>query len=236
MDWHSGTGPGEITPDGCAVEFYALLPGMGEPEIVHAAIASGASLLELGCGTGRLLAPLAGLGHPVVGVDESAAMLARIDGLPTVCAPIEGLRLDRTFDVVLLASTMINSEPALRRAFLETCRRHVSDGGVVVVQMNPPGWFDAELPAAREADGIRRVIKSTHRDGPRLQIEVAYYVGDRTWTHEWRSYRLDDGELAAELGAAGLSLDRWLSEDHAWFTAEARTAMAEGRPPRWSGR
>jgi hypothetical protein len=26
-----GTGAGEITPDGCAVDFYALLPAMGEP-------------------------------------------------------------------------------------------------------------------------------------------------------------------------------------------------------------
>jgi hypothetical protein len=29
-----GTGPGEITPDGCAVEFYALLPVMGEAPVV----------------------------------------------------------------------------------------------------------------------------------------------------------------------------------------------------------
>jgi SAM-dependent methyltransferase len=223
MDQHSGTGPGEITPDGCAVEFYALLPAMGEPQIVHEAIPPGASLLELGCGTGRLLAPLAGLGHPVTGVDESAAMLAKANGLPTVCAPIEGLRLDRTFDAVLLASTMINSEPALRQAFLDTCRRHVANDGVVVFQMNPPGWFEAELPPAREADGIRRVIQSAHRDGPCLQMEVAYYVGDRTWTHEWRSYRVDDDDLVAELCAAGLTMERWLTDDHSWFTARPMT-------------
>lgn len=219
MDRHAGTGPGEITPDGCAVEFYALLPTMGEPQIVHAAIPPGTSVLELGCGTGRLLQPLADLGHPVAGVDESAAMLAKIDGLPTVCAPIEDLRLDRTFDVVLLASTMINSEPTLRRAFLGTCRRHVADDGVVVAQMNPPDWFETEPEPAREVDGIRRVIRSAHRDGPCLQMEVAYYVGDRSWTHEWRSYRIDDEQLTAELGAAGLRLERWLGDDHSWFTA-----------------
>ena len=70
-----GTGPGEITPDGCAVDFYALLPPMGEPSIVHSAVPEGASILELGCGTGRILRPLADLGHPVLGVDESPAML-----------------------------------------------------------------------------------------------------------------------------------------------------------------
>src|SRR5487761_722469 len=112
MDEHAGTGPGAITNDGCAVEFYALLPTFGEPEIVHAAIPAGASILELGCGTGRILRPLAALGHPVLGADDSADMLTRITDLPTVCSSIETLRLDRTFDVVLLASTMINSDPA----------------------------------------------------------------------------------------------------------------------------
>ena len=111
----AGTGPGVITPDGCAVDFYALLPGMGEPELINAALPPRVSILELGCGTGRLLRPLAASGHPVTGVDESPEMLARIPDLPTVCDRIEGLRLGRTFGAVLLASNMINSSPAVRR-------------------------------------------------------------------------------------------------------------------------
>jgi hypothetical protein len=47
-----GTGPGTITPDGCAVEYYALLEPSGEPERIHAAIPAGATILELGAGTG----------------------------------------------------------------------------------------------------------------------------------------------------------------------------------------
>jgi SAM-dependent methyltransferase len=39
--------------------------------------ASGDPVLELGCGTGRLLVPLAAAGHRVTGVDQSPAMLAR---------------------------------------------------------------------------------------------------------------------------------------------------------------
>jgi SAM-dependent methyltransferase len=69
-----------ITPDGCAVELYALLPAMGEPEIVHAAVPPGASILELGAGAGRMTRPLVELGHPVVAVDESRAMLDRLRG------------------------------------------------------------------------------------------------------------------------------------------------------------
>src|SRR5437870_12546513 len=106
------TGPGDITADGCAVELYTLLPSFGEPEMVHAAVTAGASILELGCGTGRILRPLAGLGHPVVGVEQSEAMRASIRNLPSVCSPIEALRLDRTFGVVLLICTMRNVDPA----------------------------------------------------------------------------------------------------------------------------
>ncbi|WP_432924121.1 hypothetical protein ACQPZZ_28605 [Microbispora sp. CA-135349] len=34
---YHGTGPGPITPDGCAVDYYATLTPGGEPEIVHRA-------------------------------------------------------------------------------------------------------------------------------------------------------------------------------------------------------
>src|ERR1700684_4241202 len=124
MEANVGTGPGAITNDGCAVGLYALLPTFGEPEIVHSAVPEGASVLELGCGTGRILRPLAGLGHQVLGVDDSRAMLAHIPDLPTVCCRIEELSLDCTFDAVLLASTLINEEPSLRAKFLAACRRH----------------------------------------------------------------------------------------------------------------
>ena len=55
---------------------------------MHAAVPPGASILELGCGTGRILWPLAALGHPVTGVDDSPEMLARGPDLPTVRSPI----------------------------------------------------------------------------------------------------------------------------------------------------
>ena len=102
MSHAAGTGPGEITGDGCAVELYTLLPPFGEAEIVHAAVPEGASILELGCGTGRILKPLAALGHPVHGADDSPGMLARVAGLPVTRAAIESLRLAEKFDAVLL--------------------------------------------------------------------------------------------------------------------------------------
>lgn len=222
MDGYAGTGPGAITNDGCAVEFYALLPTFGEPEIVHAAVPPRASILELGCGTGRILRSLAALGHPVTGVDDSPDMLAHSPDLPTVCSPIQSLRLDRKFDVVLLASTMINADPVTRQGFLATVRRHLHEDGIAVFQQNPPDWFGTFTgaePVRDDPGGIRRVIRSARWEPPRMHVEIEYHVSVNVWTHAWTTYQISDKELAGNLTGASLRLSDWLTDDHAWFTA-----------------
>ena len=127
-----------ITPDGCAVDFYALMPAFGEPAIVHDAAGPGASILELGSGAGRVTHPLIALGHQVVAVDESPEMLAHVRDAETVQARIEDLTLDRRFDAVLLASHLINADEPTRSTFLAACRRHVADDGCVIIQQHAP--------------------------------------------------------------------------------------------------
>jgi SAM-dependent methyltransferase len=231
----SGTGPGAITPDGCAVELYALLQPMGEPEIVHAAIPAGASVLELGAGAGRVTHRLLALGHPVVAVDESAEMLARIRGAETVQARIEGLDLRRRFDVVLLASFLVNTDDrGVRRQFLETCRRHVRDGGCVLIQRHPPGWFDEAAEGEGVAGGVLHRLRDVSRPGPELlAATVEYQVGDRVWAQAFTAERLDDEALAAALAEAGLAVDAYLTGDGSWVRAiPAVRGRALGRSPR----
>jgi SAM-dependent methyltransferase len=219
---HAGSGPGAITNDGCAVDFYALLPPLGEPEIVHAAVPAAASILELGCGTGRILRPLAALGHPVTGVDDSPDMLARSPDLPRICSPIQSLRLDRTFGAVVLASNMINAERDTRREFLATVRHHLHADGVAVFQQSPPGWFEtftADEPVRDGPGGIQLIVRSARWEPPRMRAEIEYRVAGTVWTHAWTCYRISDDELASDLAAADLRFGDWLSDDRAWFTA-----------------
>ena len=144
-----------ITPDGCSVELYGLLPSMGEPEIVHDAIPPGASILELGAGAGRMTHPLVALGHPVVAVDESGEMLARIRGAVTVRARIQELDLGRRFDAVVLASFLVNEpDDDLRGRFLLACRDHVGDDGCVLIQRHPAAWLDEAAEGERTSGGI----------------------------------------------------------------------------------
>jgi SAM-dependent methyltransferase len=215
-----------ITRDGCAVDFYARMTAMGEPEIVHDAAGPETWILELGCGTGRITHPLVALGHPVVAVDESPEMLAHVRGAETVRARIEDLALGRRFDVVLLASHLINTDniPA-RTALLAACRRHVADDGTVIIQQHAPGWFAAAADAENVRDGIIFRMRDVSRPAPDLVSATVEYVdGDQVWTQTFTAKRLDDAELAAMLADAGLRLDRYLTDDRTWLCA-----VPEGR-------
>jgi len=215
--------PGPRAPDGSPVELYALAPPAGEPEIVHAAIPTGAEILELGCGAGRITHRLVELGHPVVGVDQSPEMLANVRGAETVLADIEVLDLGRTFPVVLLASQLLNTPDRQQRsAFLTTCRRYVQPDGIVVIQRAPPGLAtspDANADVVIESQGFRRWLHSPRLEGRILSGEMHHQFGDREWVESFTTQILDDDEIESELVAVGLRLDRWLDPKRLWFAA-----------------
>jgi SAM-dependent methyltransferase len=216
-----GTGPGLITPDGCAVDFYAMLSARGEPEIIHEAVGPDASILELGAGAGRVTGPLAALGHAVVAVDESPEMLAHITTARTVCSRIEDLDLQERFDVVLLASHLINVPgDQERHELLAACARHVSPSGCVLIEQHAPDWFETASESESEADGIVFRLRDISRPPPGLlSATVEYQSGDRVWTQTFTTRRLSTDQLAAALTEAGLALDRYLTPDHSWLRA-----------------
>ncbi|MBO0806487.1 MAG: class I SAM-dependent methyltransferase [Nocardiopsaceae bacterium] len=217
-----GSGPGAITPDGCAVELYARLPAGREPEIIHAAAGDGASILELGCGVGRVTHPLIALGHEVTAVDESPEMLERVRCAQTVLSPIEDLDLGGLrFDAVVLPSHLIN-EPSGNRvaAWLATCRRHVTSDGCVIIESYRSDWYDTVTEGESERDGIIFRMRDVSRPSPGLvRGTVEYQAGDLVWRQTFGARRLDDALLGELLGGAGLALDRYLTEDQAWIRA-----------------
>ncbi|HEY3465038.1 MAG TPA: class I SAM-dependent methyltransferase [Amycolatopsis sp.] len=210
----------EVTADGCSVEVYLLLPPAGEPEIVHAAVPPGASILELGCGTGRVTHPLLDLGHDVVAVDDSPAMLAHVRA-ETVCVRIEELDLGRKFDAVLLGSHLINTaREADRRAMLAAARRHLAPGGRLVVEWHPPEWFDSAASGQGGQLGEVAVeLADVVRDGDLLSATVRYSARGRRWTQEFTCRRLILDDV---LTSNDLIFDGWLSADRSWFAARAR--------------
>ncbi len=222
---HAGTGPGAITPDGCAVELYARLPVGDEPDIVTAAVPPGAHILELGSGVGRVTHPLLERGFTVTAVDESAEMLERVRGARTICGTIEGLELGETFDVVMLASFLVHTgDERERRALLDTCVRHVADDGCVLIQREGQDWH-TRVPRERvDASGFTVRILSADPVGDGVNsVRAEYEFPDATWTQTFLARPLTEDEFEEALREAGLRVDRRLTEDGVWMRAVKAT-------------
>jgi len=223
-DDHRGTGPGEFTPDGCSVQMYARLPDNGETEIIAGAVPSGAAVLELGAGAGRMTRPLLARGFHVTAVDESAAMLEQIEGTGavTVRSTIEDLDLDARFDVVTLTSFLVNTaDEALRARLLRTCLRHVAADGCVVIQREPDGRNEKLKPGvAWSREGMTISIVSIEPVGEGVSRTcIGYAFEDAQWTQTFYSHNLSTSRFEAALSDAGLTVDAYLTDDRSWVRA-----------------
>ena len=95
------------------------------------------SVLDAGCGTGRVAIELARRGIDVVGTDLDATMLAtaraKAPTLDWVHADLATIGLGRTFDVVVLAgNVMIFVEPSAQHPVIARLAEHVVVGGLMI--------------------------------------------------------------------------------------------------------
>lgn len=218
---YEGTGPGAITPDGCAVELYARLPVGDEPDIIAAAVPPGARVLELGSGVGRVTHALLQRGFDVTAVDESAEMLERVRGARTICGPIEDLDVGETFDVVLLASFLVHAgDVEVRRGMLRTCLRHLAEGGCVLIQREGTDYH-TDVPRERvDPAGFTVRIVSVEPVGDGVDsVHAEYVFPDAVWTQTFRSRPLTTAQFEEALGEEGLGVDRYLTADGMWVRA-----------------
>jgi SAM-dependent methyltransferase len=112
-------------------------------------------ILELACGTGRCLLPLAGAGHAVTGLDVSPAMLEQLHqkavgaGLAgqveSIAGDMRDFSLGRTFGLIFVAlnSLMHLETQAEQGAALASAARHLDPDGRLVIDLFNP---DVALP------------------------------------------------------------------------------------------
>lgn len=151
-------------------QFYAdaklydrLFPGGDRAVAFYRAEADrhGGSVLELGCGTGHKLIPIAADGHPCTGLELSPAMLAearrkaaeRGVEVEWVQGDMRELDLGRTFDLVIIAANSLLhlQEPEELVGCLRSVRRHLAPGGRLVLDV-----FNPSVRTLARADGVRR--------------------------------------------------------------------------------
>ena len=189
-------------------EFYDHVVAYRErPDVaffVDLARAAGGPVLEVGCGTGRVLIPIAQAGVEITGLDLSEGMLAVCRAklrqeAPEVQARVRlhhgdmrDFHLDRTFPLVTVpfrAFQHLMSVEDQRRA-LRGIRAHLTDGGRLVLDLfNPSIPFLADDRWTREPipepgftlpDGrhVVRKMRIAHRDlaAQTQQVEMVYEV------------------------------------------------------------
>jgi SAM-dependent methyltransferase len=104
------------------------------------------TVLDAGCGTGRVAVELARRGVTVVGVDNDPDMIeaaqAKAPDLRWIVADLAGLALPDRFDVVVLAGNVVPYVAARQRAeAVAGCARHLTPGGVLIAGFAlRPGW------------------------------------------------------------------------------------------------
>ena len=208
--------------DDSPVGLYLAIGTEGEPELIHSVIPAGASVLDLGCGVGRIAHPLIRLGHPVVAVDESSEMLAHVRGAETVHSKIEDLDLGRTFDCVLLMSNLVNTSDERRRAaFLRTCRRHVAADGAVLIERYDPKLRIREGVWDGAYGGVDITLERRGKGGTGPWTLTYKHPDGRTWTQEGSGapHVLADDEMRAALARAGLEIERIFGPKRRWILA-----------------
>ena len=142
--------------DDYQARFDALAAGgadvHGEATFVETLEPRPRTVLDAGCGTGRVAIELARRGLDVVGVDIGADMLATARRLAPdiewIEADLATFDLGRTFDVVVLAGNVVHfTRPGTEAALVQRCAAHVGNGGALVTgfQLGPGRYSVADL-------------------------------------------------------------------------------------------
>jgi SAM-dependent methyltransferase len=104
------------------------------------------TVLDAGCGSGRVAIELARRGIEVVGVDVDPSMIATArrlgPALTWVEADVVGVDLRRRFDVVVMAGNVtLFTPPDTQAALVGGCARHLRAGGALVAGFQLDGRY-----------------------------------------------------------------------------------------------
>lgn len=194
----------------------------------------GAALLDLGCGAGRLLVPLAEAGLTVIGVDNEPVMLARAraavaqaglgERVHLEMADLTALALpDVQCDLALFSHNTLNHFAAAElEAALRATRRHVRPGGHLLIDIaNPlaladlddaPDWEEERrFPDPATGLPVIQFSRFFHdREAQQLRVEWAFETADGRRETAETLYHYEFPHLLVErLQAAGWQPQEW---------------------------
>ena len=160
---------------------------------------SGGPILELGCGSGRVLLHLAREGFETTGVDSSPSMLAlarrRLARQPSIAGRISlleenftSLRTGRTYPLILLPFNTFSYmvDPPDVRDALETISLHLAPGGRAAFALpNPiPLYSDPSESLMLERTFRDKARNVTVQQFSSLRLDRAAQLGYITWIYD----------------------------------------------------
>lgn len=163
----------------------------------------GDPVLELGCGTGRVLLPLAQAGFRSVGLDSDLEMLCflraaqepDLQPIPLLfAANLVEFHLARRFPLILLpCNTWSVLDAGQRRKALGCIVQHLTPGGIFAVSMPNPEFL-SDLPASSEADVDESFIHPL--TGNPVQVSSSWQRMHGKFTVTWHyDHLLPNGEV-----------------------------------------
>lgn len=176
-------------------------------------------VVELGSGTGRLAAPIAAAGLPIVGVDASMPMLRRAversADVPVVAADMAEppLRQGCASAVLIAFNTLFNLPTgSLQRAALARSAALLRPDGIVVIEAFVPG--DGAAERADHVDVVRldadSVVLRVSRTDPAAGTVSGHHVelrdGEPVRLRPWHLHYVDPAGLDRMAESAGLTL------------------------------
>ncbi len=207
------------------------------------------SVLDVGCGTGELIAALAE-GREVVGVDPAGAMLdiarKRQNGAQArwVEADARNVRLEQRFDLIVLTGhafqVFLTSQDQL--AIFKTIAGHLKPSGRFILDSRNPSF---SAPKSRENKTNSHIFTYPELGEIQMWNQSNYDEATRILTYQNGYDVLQTGqsfsqraqilytpkkELAAMIAEAGLVVDEWLGDwDGSSFHNGAREIIPIGR-------
>ena len=173
------------------------------PFWLNLAARTGDPLLELGCGTGRVLVPLAQAGHRTVGIDYDPGMLKFLQANMgrqlkpeplLLVADIRKFNLAVQFPLIILPCNTFSTlrEPE-RLACLEYIRKHLKHGGMFAASIPNPELIK-NLPARSKNQLEDEFIHP--RTGNPVQVSSAWKRLKNTFVVTWiYDHLLPDGKV-----------------------------------------
>lgn len=167
----------------------------------------GGPILELGCGSGRVLLPLAEEGRSVFGLDRDANMLEFLrmcipgglrERVSLIRSDLRRYHLARHFPLILMpCNTYSTLEPVDRRIALNRARCHLASRGNLIVSTPNPAIL-AELPEEGEAENEAFFFHP--ETGNPVQVSSQWQRASEGILFYWRyDQLLPDGRVEREM-------------------------------------